>query len=213
MKKFFKVILAVVIVLTLIGVAQHVMGFNLINTLKDLLGGTELKSVRTTVGQEIATPVFEIVSLEIFYPQNLSIIEADKFEWWRLNIGTVFVLVEYDTYIRLGVRNPDSIHVEREGDTVYVDESTIVIDLLDAKLNNFKHIRTFTSNPLVQNDDAEKYLFQAINETERELIDKIVENGQTNFEYAKKNFMKNYENLCGAIGLSVVWRNVQNDDE
>jgi len=196
----------VVIVFVLIGVIQHIMGFNTIDFLKGLLGNTELKSVRTTVGQEIVTPVFEIASLEIYFPQNLAVIEADKFEWWRLNIGTVFILIEYDSYIRLGVRNPELIKIERDGNTVYVDEAAIIIELLDAKLNNYKHIRTFTSNPFVINNASEEYIFQAINNMEKELIDKIVENGKTNFDLAKKNFMENYKNLCEAMGLEVVWR-------
>jgi len=207
MKAFFKIILMVVVVLVIIGVTQSILDINIASMLKDLLGGTELKSVHTTIGQEITTPVFEIVSLEVFYPHNIGMIEVDKFEWWKLNIGTVFVIVEYDSYFRLGVRNPDLIHIERIDDTVYVDESTITIELLDAKLNNFKHIRTFTSNPFVINNAAEEYLFQAINNLERELTINIIENGQSNFEYARKNFMKNYENLCKAMGLNVVWRN------
>jgi len=206
MKTFFKVILMVIIVLVLVSIAQKILDFNLINSIKNLLGGTELKSVRTTVGQEFIIPKFEIVSLEIFYPHNLSVIEASKSQWWRLNVGTVFVFVEYDTYLRLGVRNPDLIRMERVGDIVYVDESSIVIEVLDAKLNNYKHIRTFTSNPLVINNASEEFIFQAINELERELLEKIVENGQANFEFAKKNFMENYKNLCGAMDLEVVWR-------
>jgi len=206
MKIFFKVILAIIVVLVVIFIAQAIMGFNLIDLIQSLLGGTELKGVRTTVGQEVIIPKFEIVSLEIFYPHNLSVIEASKSEWWRLNVGTVFVFVEYDTYLRLGVRNPDLIRMERIDDIVYVDESSIVIEVLDAKLNNYNHIRTFTSNPLVINNASEQFIFQAINELERELIQKIVENGQANFEFAKKNFMENYKNLCGAMGLEVVWR-------
>ena len=206
MKTFFKVILMVIVVLVVIFVAQAILKFNLITFIKDHLGGTELETVRVNVGQEFVTPKFEIVSLEIFYPQNLGIIEASKSEWWRLNIGTVFILLEYDTYVRLGVRNPDLIRLERIDDTVYVDESTIVIELLDAKLNNYKHIRTFTSNPFVINNASEEFVFQALNEIEKELIEKIIKNGQANFEFAKKNFMENYQNLCGAMGLEVVWR-------
>jgi len=111
------------------------------------------------------------------------------------------------------VRNPDQIKIERIDDVVYVEESTIVIELLDAKLNNFKYIKTFTSNPLVINNDAEKFIFEAINEMEREVINKIVENGQSNFDFAKKNFMENYKNLCKAMGLEVVWRAAETDGE
>ena len=206
MKTFFKVILAIIVVLVVIFIAQAIMDFNVINVLQSLLGGTELQGVRVNVGQEFIIPKFEIVTLEIFYPQNLGIIEASKSEWWRLNIGAVFILIEYDTYVRLGVRNPDQIRIERIGDTVYVDEASIVIELLDAKLNNYKHIRTFTSNPLVINNASEQFLLQALNEIEKELIEKLEKNSQTNFESAKKNFMDNYQNLCKAMDLEVVWR-------
>lgn len=212
MKTFFKVILALVVVLALLGVAQTILKVNLVSLIREVFGGTELESVRVNVGQAMVTPKFEIVSLEIFYPQNLGVIEANKFEWWRLNIGTVFVFVEYDTYLRLGVRNPDLIKIERIGDTVYVDESTIVIELLDAKLTNYKHIRTFTSNPLVINNAAEEFIFKAMNELETELIKKIEGNSQTNFEAAKKNFMENYQNLCKAMDLEVVWRQPEDAD-
>ena len=205
MKIFFKVILAVIVALVVIGIAQPILDFNVISLAKNLLGGTELKSVRVNVGQEFVTPKFEIVSLEISYPQNLGVIEANKSEWWRLNVGTVFIFVEYDTYVKLGVRNPDLIKIERIDNTVYVDESTILIEVLDAKLNNYKHIRTFTSNPLVINNASEEFLLQALNDLEKELIDKIIRNGQVNFESARRNFMENYQNLCGAMGLEVVW--------
>jgi len=206
MKLFFKVILIVVIAIIVLGIAQTLLNFSLIDLAEKYLGGTKLKAVRVNLSQEIVTPKFEIVSLEVFYPQNLSVIEADKSEWWRLNIGTVFIFVEYDTYLKFGVRHPDSIKVERDGDIVYVDEDSIEIELLDTKLNNFHHIRTFTSNPLVQNRDAEKFIFESLNRMEEELRLKIQENGRANFEYAKKNFMENYKNLCKAMGLDVVWR-------
>jgi hypothetical protein len=204
MKTFFKVILMVVTVIVLIAIAQAVFDFDMMAILKKHLGGTELKETHTTISKEVATPKFEIVSLEIFYPQALTVIEAHKKEWWRLNIGDVFILVEYDAYFKLGMRNPDLIRMERVGDTVYVDESTILIELLDAKLNNFRHVKTF-KDLLAINNDAETFIFQALNEIEKELTNNIIENGQANFEAAKKNFMENYKNLCKGMGLEVVW--------
>jgi hypothetical protein len=206
MKYFFKAILIVVIILVLITIAQNVLKFNMIDILSNLLGGTKLSTVHVNVGQEFAIPKFEIVSLEIFYPNNMSVIEVDRMEWWRLNIGTVFIFVEYDSYIKLGIRNPESIQTKRVGDTVYVDESTIVVEILDVKLNNYKHIRTFTSNSLVINRVSPDIIFQAQNEHEKELMERLNERGQTNFESAKRNFMENYKNLCKAMDLEVVWQ-------
>jgi hypothetical protein len=72
-------------------------------------------------------------------------------------------------------------------------------------LSNYHYVRTFTSNPLVMNNNAEQYIFDSLNLMERELIEKMHENGQANFEYAKKNFMENYRNLCKSMGLEVVY--------
>jgi hypothetical protein len=211
MKKILKITAIIVIILVLIftvlSLARVLLNFDFFDTLKSRFGkGTELESVRVNVGQEYFIPVFEIVSLEIFYPKNLAIIEADKREWWRLSIGTVYILVEYDSYLKLGVRKPESISIERVDNTIYVDEATINIELLDVKLNNFKHVRTFTSNPFVLNTASEEFIFQAMNEMEKELTERLVENGHANFESAKKNFMENYKNLCNAMDLEVVWR-------
>jgi hypothetical protein len=48
-------------------------------------------------------------------------------------------------------------------------------------------------------------IFQAQNEHEKELMKRISERDQVNFESAKRNFMENYENMCKAMGLEVVW--------
>jgi hypothetical protein len=206
MKTILKIVLIIIVIFVLLNLAQQLFNFRIGDLLSNLLGGSWLESVRTNLSQQVTIPVFEIVSLEIFYPKNLSIIEVSKSEWWKLNIGTVFVLMEYDSFVKLGVRDPHSIKIERFGDTLYVDESTIVIELLDVKLSNYHYVRTFTSNPLVMNNDAEKHILNALNLIERELVEKMNENGQANFVYAKRNFKENYQLLCKAMGLEVVWR-------
>ncbi len=212
MRTFFKLVVMVVVVLVLINVAQKVLGGNLIDFLSKHFGGSKLGSTTVTVGQETLIPKFEIVSLEIFYPKNVAVIQVDKFEWWRLNIGKVYYLIEYDTFIKLGVKNPDLIKPERIDNTIYVDESMIVIELLDSKLENFEHKGTFKSNMLVISNEEAKYVLLAINELQKELGPKIIENGQPNFEYAKKNFKANYESLCRGMGLDVVWRGGEKEE-
>jgi len=206
MKRLIKIAVIVVIIFVLLCIVQMIFKFNIGDTLAGIFGGTKLESVRVNVGQEVATPVFEIASLEIFYPKVLSIIEASKNEWWKLNIGTVFVIIEYDSFIKLGIRNPHLIKMERSGNTVYVDESTINIEILDTKLSNYRHVRTFTSNPLVMNNNSEQFVLDSLNLMESELTNKMIENGKANFEYAKRNFMDNYKNLCKSMGLEVVYR-------
>jgi hypothetical protein len=200
------VVIFFIIFLILLGAAQKVFNFNIGEIITNFFGGTKLENVRVNVGQEVATPVFEIASLEIFYPKVLTMIEASKNEWWKLNIGTVFVIIEYDSFIKLGVHDPHSIKMERIDNTIYVDESSIVIELLDTKLSNFHHVKTFTSNPLVINNNSEQYILDSLNLMESELTKKMKESGQANFEYAKRNFKDNYLNLCKSMGLEVVWR-------
>jgi len=206
LKIIFKIILIAVAALILFFTAQRIFNLSINESISGIFEGTKHKSVRVNIGQDVVTPVFEVASLEIFYPKNLCIIEASKNEWWKLNIGTVFVIIEYDTFVKMGVRNPHSIKMERIGDTIYVDESTIIIELLDTKLNNYHYVRTFTSNPFVMNNNSEQYILDSLNMMESELIKKMNENGQANFEYAKRNFMDNYRNLCKSMGLEVVWR-------
>jgi hypothetical protein len=206
MKSFFKAVGITIAIILLLGIAQGIFEFSVIDILSGLLGGAKLSTVHVNVGQEIVTPIFEIASLEIFYPNNMSVIEVDKKEWWRLNIGTVFIFVEYDSFVKLGIRNPELIGIQRNGNTVYVDTSTLVIEILDVRLNNYNHIRTFTSNPLVIKHVTPDLIFQAQYEHEEELKRRMIERGQVNFETARKNFMENYKNLCKAMGLEVVWR-------
>jgi hypothetical protein len=202
MKFFFKVVLVIVIVLILIGIAQAVFGFDIAK----LINSVKLSRITVNSGQENLIPVFQIVSLEVFFPSNIGLIEADVRKILGLEFGTVVLLFEYDSYAKFGVRNPQMIQIERFEDTLYVDESTIIIDLLDTKTNNYKYIRTFTSNFTVRPNLDDGVFLQALNEVNKELENRMIVNGQANFEFAKKNFMENYENMCNAMHLKVVWR-------
>jgi hypothetical protein len=207
MKTFFKAVFFIIVVTVVIAVAQSLLGFDIIDILGRLLGGTKLSKVHVNVGQESVTPKFEVISLEIFYPSNISVIEISNKEWWRLNVGTVYLFVEYDSYVKLGIRNPDaSIRIKRIGDTLYIDESSIVVEILDVKLNNYVYNNTFTSNIFVLKNVSPDFIFQAQNKHEEELKSRMMERGQANFESAKKNFMENYKNLCKGMGLDVVWQ-------
>ncbi|MCL2211315.1 MAG: hypothetical protein FWB95_05280 [Treponema sp.] len=208
MKFVFKIIAVILSVFVLILIAQSVFKFSITDGLKKRFNRSDLTNVRVSVGEQTIKTINEIAAMEIFHPKNLSVIEIDKKEYWRLNIGTVFVFVEYDSYVKLGVKDPDSIQFEvsKDGKTVYVNDSSIVIDVLDYKVSNFNHIKTFTSNIFVQNRDAEKHVFQAINELEAELKYRMIENGQANFEFAKKNFKENWKSTFNRLGLNVVYR-------
>ncbi|MCL2719832.1 MAG: hypothetical protein FWD47_00640 [Treponema sp.] len=207
MRLFLRIAIIVIIILISLILVQVLFNFTVSDAFNSFFGGTELSDIRINLGQEYIIPAFEIVSLEISSQKNLSVIEVSAKEWWRLNIGTVFIFINYDSYVRLGVKNPELIEIERVNNTIYVEESTIEIAVLDQKVYNFEHIKTFTSNFFVLTRDLEGHTLRAINELEKELLERMSENTQiVNFEYAKRNFMENYKNLCNAMGLEVVWR-------
>jgi len=202
MKTFLKVVFAIIIVFILIGIAEFIFDFDI----GKMINSSKLTGVTTNIGQETLIPVFQIVSLESFYPSNIGLMSARVRKILGLEFGEITLLYEYDSYVKFGVRNPKTIKIERVGDTLYVDESTIIIELLDFKINNFKHKITSASNPSVRRNMDDAVLLEALNLINRELEDKMRTNGRSNFEFAKKNFMENYENMCRAMGLEVVWR-------
>jgi len=202
----YKVIGLVIVLILVIGLVNRFLNFNLLEFLGIQFGESSVTGVRVTVTQELAAPVFEIASLEIFHPKNMSVIEVENQEWWRLNIGTVFIFIEYDSYVKLGVRDPQSIKTERIDKTVYVDKDSIFIEILDIRLTNYSHYRTFTSNPFVLSNVSPDHIFLAMREQENELWERIITSGRANFDSAKKSFMDNYEVLCNSMDLEVVWR-------
>jgi hypothetical protein len=197
-----KIALAVIITFILLAIAQSIFDFNIGKIIKP----ATLKGITTNTGEEIRIPLFQIVSLEVFYPSNIGLIETDTKKIFGLELGTIVLLLEYDSYIKFGVKNPETINIERIGDTLYVDESSIIIELLDVKINNYKYIRTFTSNFLLRPNLDDATFIQALNVLDTELQERMIHNGQANFEFAKNNFKENYSNMCKAMNLEVVWR-------
>jgi hypothetical protein len=205
MKAFLKLALAIVVIFGLIFLAQAVFEFSLGDIIKSAVNSVKLKGVTTNTGEEIRIPVFQIVSLELFYPSNIGLIAADVFKILGLEFGSVVVLFEYDSYVKFGVRDPETIKISRIGDTLYVDESTIIIELLDTKINNYRHVNTFGSNSTVRRNMDDGVFLQALNVVNKDLEERMIRSGHANFEFAKNNFKENYKNMCKAMKLEVVW--------
>jgi hypothetical protein len=207
-KRLWKPAAVVIIVIIALMAMQNLGGFNPIAFLSNLVGiGITLGDGTTQIGQEITIPVFEITSLRINYLKNVSWRNIEVNDPIRLNIGTITILVEFDSYATLGMKNPELIRLQGVGKQVFVDKSSIVIEVLDAYVSNYKHINSLASNPLLQ---IKRYItpeiiFEIQKEHEAELKDKIIMNSRTNFDLAKENFMLNYELLCVSMGLEVIW--------
>jgi hypothetical protein len=198
----------VIIVITALMVMQNFGGFNLIDFMNNLLGiGSNLGDGTTQVGQEISIPVFEMTSLRINYLNNVSWREIKVTDPLRLNVGTITLLIEFDSFATLGMKNPESIRLQGVEKQVFVDKSSIIIEVLDAYVSHYRHIHSFGSNPLLQIGRyiTPERIFEIQARHEIELKEKIIMNSQTNFDLAKENFMLNYELLCVSMGLEVVW--------
>jgi hypothetical protein len=207
-KVLLKPVGLVIIVIIALMAIQNLGGFNLIDFMSNLLGiGSRLGGGTTEVGQEISIPVFEITSLRINYLNNVSFREIEVKDPIRLNIGTITILVEFDSYATLGMRNAESIRLQGVGKKVFIDKSSIAIEVLDAYVTNYRHINSFASNALLQTKryTTPERIFEIQADHEVELKEKIIINSQTNFDLARENYMLNYELLCVPMGLEVIW--------
>ena len=146
-------------------------------------------------------PAFEVVSYKI--KSKLIVTLPEEKQMLGVTYGTATLLYTCDAVVTLGVNKLNEIKMKREGDTVYVDASTIVVEILDSKTENFQRIGFDTSNILVSKSVTIDHLFgsQANDRAEAEKVAFAKEN----IDAAKDNFMKNYAQLCDAMGLKVVW--------
>jgi len=206
-KLIWKPLVLVLLLILALSVFQG-LGFNVIDMTSKLMGfGSKMDGGTVIIGQELRIPAFEITSLRINYLNNVSWREIDVFDPIRVNVGKITVLIEFDSYATLGMRNPETIRIQGIGSQVFVDKSSIIIEVLDAWVTNYKHIGSFGSNPFLQTDRyvTPERIFEIQSDHENDLKEKIITNSSTNFALAKENFMLNYELLCMSMGLQVVW--------
>lgn len=152
-------------------------------------------------------PVFEITSLRINHLNNIGWRELEVFDPMRLNIGIVTVIVKYDSYATLGIKDTESIRLEGVGNQVFIDKSTIVVEVLDAYVTNYRHVISYPSNPILQEHRyvTPEFIFEIQKDHVVELKELIIESNVANFTLAKENFMLQYELLCVRMGLEVIW--------
>ena len=166
-----------------------------------LFGLGELSKVTVDVKEETGIPIFEIASLDIF-ANNMSLVEIKPGGF--LNPGDVVMVVEYDSFVKLGIRDPASIRMSRNDNVLYIDTASIIVEALEARVTNYRLVRYFRSNPfLVMTPEVTDAMFEAQREHEAIAAEKAVR--EQNMTFAKSNFMSNYEHLCNAMGLTVVW--------
>jgi len=150
---------------------------------------------------QMLTEMFQITSLEV-ETRNRDVITVVPGGF--LNPGTISIVVEFDSVVRLGVENPETIEIlRRVGDTVYIREASVQIDILESVVRNYRETERFRSNLMVW-DTAEvtAQIFEAQQEhserMEREL-------GEQLKDVARRSFMNSFEALMMPMGISVVW--------
>jgi len=164
--------------------------------------GRETVQKETYVSDVEKIPAFEVATYKI-KSKSIGKLSEDK-QVMYITVGTATLLYTYDAWVTLGVKDPSTIQMTRVGNEIFIKESTIEVDVLDSKTENYKMIGFDTSNVLVPKTVQIKNLFgsQADDKGKAEAMAIAEENKAA----AKANFMDNYERLCAALGLKVTWQ-------
>ena len=147
-------------------------------------------------------PAFEVATYKI-KSKSIGKLSEDK-QVLGMTYGTAKLMYTYDAWVTLGVKDPSSIQISRSGNEIFIKASTIEVEVLDSKTENYNMIGFDTSNVLVPKTVGIKNLFgsQADDKGKAEALAIAEENKSA----AKTNFMDNYEKLCAALGLKVTWQ-------
>jgi len=145
--------------------------------------------------------MFQVVTHEI---ETRNMTMAEIIPGGFANPGTITLILEFDSIVRLGVANPQNIRVRTDGDFVYIQESSMQIDVLESSVRNFEQIEAIRSNPLVSfNAAVNNQIFETQNALEDEMADRFV-NART-IESARRSFMSSLEGFMRGMGFEVVW--------
>ena len=193
--------LVAVVIIVLFGILESV-NLNPFHRIRGIFYSEPvLQNISVTVLEDIVTEVFQIATLEID-SRNTSVLEIVPGGF--LNPGTITLLLEYDSRVKLGVRNPQQIHMRRVGDVIFVDSSTIQIEVLETQVRNFSRAGLFRSNPLLSLTPAVlDQVFEAQTRYEATAAQRL--STERNIETAKRNFITTFEAVCGGLGLTVIW--------
>jgi len=195
------IIIVAVGVILIFGILEftNINPFRMIRNL--LFTEASLVSVTVTSLEDTVLEIFQVSTLQID-SRNMTYLEVVPGGF--LNPGTITVILEYDSTVKFGVRDPQQIRMRRVGDVIFVDSSTIDIGITDAYVRNFERKGTFKSNPLLSWTPAViDQVFQAQMEHERIAEQRL--HNERNIESARGNFIRTFEVLSDGLGLTVVW--------
>lgn len=196
----FKIVMIIAIPFLLLSVvAIGYGGFSLVRNIFFTEPG--IGPVTIDVQEEVIREVFQVAVLEI---ESSKTAVQEIIPGGFINPGVVTFILEYESTVVFGVRNADQIKMRRIGDVVFVDESSINIEVTSASVRNFQRTHTFRSNPLVRiNLNVLDQIFVAQSAYEEVAAERL--NNEQNIEAARRHFRLTFEAVLGGLDLTVVW--------
>jgi len=197
-----KFYLVVIIGILFLIISVSSIGFSAFNLARRVFfTEPEIQGVTVDVLDDTIIDIFQLATLEI-ESRNSSVLTL--IPGGLINPGTVTVILEYDSTVMFGVRDAQAIQMRRIGDIVFVESSSIIIEILSSSVRNFQRTHTFNSNPFVRLTPAViDQIFEAQSAYESTAAQRL--NNERNIESARRNFVSKFEAIHRGIGLTVIW--------
>lgn len=162
---------------------------------------SEILSITVDVQEDIIREVFRVTALEI---ESTNTTHIEIVPDGIINPGIITFLLEYESLVGFGVSDVSQIKMRRIGDFIFIDESSINIEVISTSVRNFRRIGTFRSNPIVRiNNSVIDQMFVAQSNYEATAAQRL--NNERNIQAAKRNFISTFEAVCSGLGLTVIW--------
>lgn len=166
---------------------------------ENMLNQYETDTVEMLSG--MISEMFQIATLEI---ESRNMAMREVIPGGFANPGTITLILEFDSTVSLGVANPQNINMRITDNTIYVQESSIQIDILNSVVRNFEQIEAIRSNPLVTFTPAvNNQIFQAQRELEAEMAERFVT--ERTIDSARRSFMNSLQGFMQGLGFEVRW--------
>jgi len=195
----FKIQVAIIVVAVVLITSQ--LAFDSVTRILNyFVAEPELRSVTIEVLGDEIVEIFNVASLEI-HSRNTAWSEFTPAG--RTNPGTVTLIWEYDSTVTFGVRNANRINMRRVGNVVFVQESTIDIEVVDASVRNFEEMGAFTSGMFTRDRVSRDDVFRA-QEEQRLMAAERLDN-ELNRATALHSFKHQIEALAHGLALTIIW--------
>jgi hypothetical protein len=126
---------------------------------------------------------------------------------WGLVYGEAVMYYTYDAVVTLGIKDPSIIKLSRQDDVISIDVDSIVIDVLDTKIENRQLVGVDNSNWMVTKTISIETIFDS--DSENKVAAEEFALLEENKKAALDNFVSNYTMLCKQLDLEVISVRIQ----